>query len=387
MNSLPIESRTPINSESQITFCNSPIHLRIQNDSQDTSILSAKVYLWVWNGSQNKVLGKPNFTLEKKKVSADDDYVNFNIADLVKSFLITPSNALNTNQPSFAYNQLTNPTITGQGVFWQIVADVTSTAGTVQKNYTTAFATLGYNWNYEQNAIYSYGIAPNPANKWYNPLIHNYISQSFNLNRSVSEATSANMINVQQITPPDSWKRCSRDPFLVVFLNKLGLWEMFTPNGKATISTKIESDTSNRVFRDPLMIDNSITHSKLRDNLDITQQYIINTGSLTEEMVSIVEQLIYSPKVYLIKFAGDIETSPTTGITVDSTYVTADDSNITVDNQGVTNELLGFYKTHYQIPVIITDSDFVRKTRVNDRNAIDYNIKFEETNNKINNIR
>jgi hypothetical protein len=195
------------------------------------------------------------------------------------------------------------------------------------------------------------------------------------------------MINVQQITPPNNWKRCSRDPYLVVFLNKLGLWEMFTPNGKATISTKLDSDTSNRVFRDPLMVDNSFTHSKLRDNLLVTQQYTINTGSLTEEMVSIVEQLIYSPKVYLIKFAGDIENNPTTGITVDSTYVTADDTNITVDNQGIANELLGFYKTHYQIPVVVTDSDFTKKTRVNDRNAIDYNIKFEETNNKINNIR
>jgi len=282
---------------------------------------------------------------------------------------------------------LTNPAITGQGVFWQIVADVTSGEETIRKNYTTAFATLGYNWNYEQNAVYSYGIAPNPANRWYNPLIHNYISQSFNLTRTVSEATTANMINVQQITPPNNWKRCSRDPYLVVFLNKLGLWEMFTPNGKATISTKLDSDTSNRVFRDPLMVDNSFTHSKLRDNLLVTQQYTINTGSLTEEMVSIVEQLIYSPKVYLIKFAGDIENNPTTGITVDSTYVTADDTNITVDNQGIANELLGFYKTHYQIPVVVTDSDFTKKTRVNDRNAIDYNIKFEETNNKINNIR
>lgn len=238
MNSLPIESRTPVNNSNQITFCNSPIHLRIQNDSKDTSIQSAVVYLWVWNGEQNKVLGKPNFTLKKDKVSADDYYINFQVADLIKSFLITPSNALNTNQPTFAYNQLTSPAITGQGVFWQIVADVTSTAGTVRKNYTTSFATLGYNWNYEQNSIYEYGINPNPANRWYNSLIHNYISQSFNLTRTVSEATSANMINVQQITPPSEWIRCSRDPYLIVFLNKLGLWEMFTPNGRLQYQLK-----------------------------------------------------------------------------------------------------------------------------------------------------
>lgn len=387
MNSLPIESRTIINTESQITFCNSPIHLRIQNEAKDNTIQSVIVYLWVWNGEQDKELGKPNFTLKKDKVSADDNYINFQVADLIRSFLITPSNAVNTNQPTFAYNQLSNPAITGQGVFWQIVADVASTAGTVRRNYTTSFATLGYIWNYEQNSIYTYGIAPNPANRWYNPKVHNYISQSFNLTRTVSEATTANMINVLDVTPPSAWTRCARDPYLIVFLNKLGLWEMFTPNGKVTISDKIDSDTSNRVFRDPLMIDNSYTHSKLKDNLEVTQQYIVNTGSLTEDMVSIVEQLIYSRKVYLIKFAGDVHTTPTLGITVDSTYITADDTNVTVDSDTVSNEYLGLYKTHYQIPVIITDSDFTRKTRLNDRNAIDYNIKFEETNNKINNIR
>jgi hypothetical protein len=37
------------------------------------------------------------------------------------SYLINPQTLLNTNQPTFAYNELSNPVITGQGVFWQVI--------------------------------------------------------------------------------------------------------------------------------------------------------------------------------------------------------------------------------------------------------------------------
>jgi len=104
-------------------------------------------------------------------------------------------------------------------------------------------------------------------------------------------------------------------------------------------------------------------------------------------MNSIIEELFYSPKVFLIKFKGDTETTTTVGITIESTLVTIDSTEITIDSQTVTAEYLGMLKTFQQIPVIVTDSDFQRKTRVNDKINIDYNLKFEETNNKINQIR
>ena len=66
-------TRTNINNANQISFCNSPIHLRLQNTAQDNTILSATVYLWIWNGAQNKILGDPNHTLVKSKVSVSDD--------------------------------------------------------------------------------------------------------------------------------------------------------------------------------------------------------------------------------------------------------------------------------------------------------------------------
>jgi len=391
---LPTGDRTLIDSEAQITFCTSPIHIRLQNSIADSSIEDATIYLWVWNGDQNATLGKPSQTYFKKKVSASDNYINFQVQDQIRAFLENPTNSPNVNQPAFAYNELTPPAITGQGVFWQIVTDITSTAGTVRNNYETNFATLGYRWNYEQNTIGSNGIAPGgslgfikPADRYYNPNIHDYFTQTFKLTNTVALATTANMINYISVNPPAAWLRSTRDATLIVFINKLGLWELFTPHGKFTASGKIDSNMANKSYRDPANVDNTYTHSKLRIQLDVLQSYIINTGSLNESMVQIVEELIYSPKVYLIKFDGDVQETSTVGITIDSTFITIDDTNITIDSQTITTESLGLFKTHQQIPVNITDSDFQRKTRVNDKNAIDYNIKFEETTNKILDIR
>ena len=391
---LEVADRSNITTAAKITFANSPIHLRINNVAADTTIQSVVAYLWIWNGNQNKALTTPNATLSKSKISVSDDYINFEVADIIKAYLINPLNALNTNQPTFAYNELTNPAITGQGVFWQVIADVTSTGGVERIVYPTRFATLGYRWNYEQNLVGNNANSPDGAggfletvNKWYNPSIHNYISQAFNLSTTVGTATTANMVTVSDVVPDSQWTRCSREPMLIVFLNKLGLWEMFTTHGKVSIKNKIESKTSSRSFRDPSQIDNSYTHSRIREVTESLQTYSINTGALTEDMNSTIEQIIYSPKVYLIKFKGDKQTTATIGITIDSTYVTVDDTTITIDSETVEDDGTGFFKTHQQIPVTVTNSDFGKKTRLNDKNQIDYTIEFEETTSKILSVR
>lgn len=384
---LDVGSRTDIANDTDITYCNSPVHLRLTNALQDSSIEYAYVYVWIWNGAQNKTLAAPNHTLYKAKVSASDTYLNFEISELIKSFLISPSNAPNTNQPNFSYNQFENPAITGQGVFWQIQADITSAGVTTRFNYRTSFATLGYRWANEQTANDFYTVDIPSLDRWYNPKIHNYITQDFDLTTTVATATTGNLITVNDVTPPSQWSRVSRDPYLIVYLNRIGLWEMFTPHGKVSKAAKIDKTTNNVNYRDPSRIDNSYTHSKLNDNLDITETYTINTGSLTEDMVNQVEQIVYSPKVYIVRFVGDVNITTTVGLTIDNTFITIDDLNTTIDGLSVTSELLAKYKTHEQIPVILTDTDFTIKNRVNDKNEIHYNLKFEATTNKINDIR
>ena len=274
------------------------------------------------------------------------------------------------------------------------MADVTSDAGTVRYNFETNFATLGYRWNYEQNSLSNNKLEPNgstgflgPVNHWYGSNISQYFSQAFNLGNSIATATTANMITRTAITPPAAFVRGALDACLIIYINKLGLWEIFTPHGKIVVSSPIESTERGRAYRDPSRVDNTYQHSKTRDILSVTQEYLINTGSLTEDMINSVEQIIYSPKVYLIKFNGSIQETSTVGITIDSTLVTIDNTNITVDSVTIANEYIGNYKQFEQIPVIIKESNFTRKNRVNDKNEINYNIKFEETNSKLLDIR
>jgi hypothetical protein len=381
---------TAISTPEQITFCNSPINISLEQ----SGILSAYVYLYIWNGSLNQTLTTPNVTLFKEKVSANDNYIHFEVSDYIRSFLVAPPNALNTSQPNFVYNELTNPTITGQGCFWQIVADVTTASGTTQYNYNTNFATLGYKWNYEQTLFNTTNIETGGSlgftgtyNKYYNPRIHNYISQSFNLTLPLGATTSANIISLTGVTPPAEYLRCTQDSYLIVYLNKVGLFEMFTPHGKVSVTTKIESETTNRNYRNPAYVDNNFMHSEKRVINNVVQSYAINTGLLRPDMVAQVEEIIYSPKVYLIQFKGDLNLTTTEGVTIDNTYITIDDLNTTIDGLSVTDEYLAFFKTHRQIPVTVTNSDFERKVRLNNRNAIDFTINFKETNSKINNIR
>jgi hypothetical protein len=376
---LPIEERTAIDNASKIKFCNSPIFIR------ETGCERFLINLYVWTGALNAVVAVPTVTLEKSKVSQNDSYISVEISDLIKPYI----------DPKFAYNRAALPAITTQGVFVQAQILKFDSEGNFTETFTPSyFVTLGYLWNYEQNLLGSNGVQNYGAdgflrvvNKYYNPQISNYFEQTFNFGLDVAVANTENIINYNPITPPVGFTRCSLDPCLIVFLNKLGLWESFTPFGKFTASTKIDRTDSNISHRDPSQVDNTFIHSKLLNNIEVLQSYVINTGSLTEEMNSIIEELIYSPKVYLIKFLGDTETTTTVGITIDSTLVTIDSTDITIDSQTITAEYLGQLKTHKQIPVVVADSDYQRKTRVNDKINIDYNIKFEETNNKINAIR
>lgn len=373
---LPVINRTAIDAASKIKFCNSPLFLRHTIIGLETSI---KVSLFIWEGLQNKPLSIANITLNKAKVSQTDNYISIEISDLIKPYI----------KPNFAYNRAALPAITNQGVFLQAVIETNLGIKTFTQ---TNFVTLGYRWNYEQNIVGDNGVQSGGASgfigsvdKFFNPKIANYFFQDFDFTKTVANGTTANIVKYNAVTPTKL--RCTQDPSLIIFINKLGLWESFTPHGKFTASSSIKRSDANVSHRDPSQVDNTFTHSRVNNALEVKQSYLINTGSLDENTTPLIEELIYSPKIYLIRFKGDLELVTTVGITIDSTLITIDNQIVTIDNQSVTAEYIGSFKTHQQIPVIITDEDFTRKTRLNDKIAIDYNLKFEETNNKINQIR
>ena len=73
------------------------------------------------------------------------------------------------------------------------------------------------------------------------------------------------------------------------------------------------------------------------------------------------------------------------GLTVDNNIVTVDNETITVDNDTITLADVGYYSTYLQVPVTCIDTDFVKKTTINDKRDISYFFKFKETASKVKN--
>lgn len=360
---------TPITSADRIDFVTSPKHINI---SHFGLFNTAIVKLYVWSGALTTTFLTPTVVLKKKKVSGNDNYISFEIGQYIKPHI----------NPTILFDS--GITSSNEGVFYQYEVQILrgETLITTQ-NSETRYATLGYNWDYEDENSFtdnrgSFGFEENSIPKYYDSRI-NYFKGTINYSGVYN---TADMILRSEDVPESAYVRCSKEPYLIMYLNKQGLWDYFTPNGKVVISNKINRETFNRRFRNPLTVNRQMEHSVVDYNIESKQTYTINTGHLKEEMGQLVEEILYSPKVYLIHFKGDIE-SVGGGITVDTTLYSADNTIITADNFALDT---GVYDSFKQIPVRVLDTDFTRKTRFNDKNKVNYNIKFEATYNKINNI-
>jgi len=173
---------------------------------------------------------------------------------------------------------------------------------------------------------------------------------------------------------------------LIAYVNRLGLWDTFTPFGKFVESIETKRDEFSSSFRDPLNVNSQIQHLKQTGAPRGVRKFQINTGLIDENNNYQIREILQSSKVYLVIFGDDVYQSIQAGITVDSTVVTVDNTTITVDSDVVTESNLGFYSKFTQIPVKNSTTNFLKKTRLNDKSSISYNLEFEETNNFINDI-
>jgi len=376
---------TTITTEDQIYLCGSPINLRIKNLAQDSTIQSVQCELYIWSGALNAPPSLASYTLVADKVSANDDYINFQIAEIIASHI---------NGTKFAWISGDNaPSIAGEGVFFQCKYQVTSATVEAPVTMVTNFATMGYRYDFEQvgevalssNKQPYLGLLPINYNRYYNGGIK-YFTRYFDFTKTLGTCTSENII-LSTVNTPATTKCQLGDKYLVVYINRLGLWDYFTPFGKAIKSVKLSSETNPRLYRNPNSINNSVNHSKNRQIETSDQSYVLNTGDLTELMTDQVEEVIYSPLVYLVEFTGEQYTVIQEGLTVDSTLVTVDSTIYTVDNETITHADLGYYSTFKQIPVTCSTDNFVKKTRLNDKAKINYDLSFDVTMGRINNLR
>lgn len=384
-----------INELSQIHFVGSPLHVSIP-----TGVISPGQYvvlfLWVWTGNITTPYngGKiHNFTFSAAPINDSDGYVIFEISEYIKGFI----------NPTIVYD--TYPLIGNEGAFFQYGYEIRTQAGVVTTTVIkpTSFATLGYNWSYENQDTFAWNngsfgkntstsitdtvpLTPdsgtiyrsysnNMVDKYYSPYIQ-YYQTKIKLNSDTS-----NGVIYRETLVPTNNIRCAKEPYLILYISKLGTWEYFTPNGKVSISTKVSRDKYQKAIKNPKMFNSEYDYSVTQKNISSSQSYVINTGYLTEAMGQLVEEIIYSPKVYLVKFENSLSLP---GLTADNMIISADNMIISVDRISGVDPL---YDSFTQIPVILTDSDFNRKTRFNDKGKINYNLKFDESNDKINNIR
>lgn len=386
-----------ITSLSQVAFANSPIIVRIDllNDypaflppEKDTK---AFLKLTTFDLSSPGVRTNVNvYNLEKNRVSSNDKYVSFDISGFLKTNLVRKPNLPNQDFPVLQYNNLAMPVVSGGCLFYELeywVTDgVATSVHTVKPNNV---ATLGYRWRNEKPPFYGsyagssegfdYAIAPQ---KRYNDDIPFYAKQEFDFTHGTN-VTSANFIKTTQVIPTVT--DCAKETMLIIFLNRLGLWEYITTFGKISIDTDISRSVSDKSFRDNFNVNPDVSHSDNVKVQQVQQSYTVNTGILHESMNQLIEELIYSQKVYLVRFYGDKYTTAQIGVTVDSETITVDNETITVDSETVTLDDVGYFSTYTQVPVTITDSNFVKKTQINDRRDISYFIKFKETASKIKN--
>lgn len=375
-------SPTIISTEDQIYLAGSPINFRVYNLAQDSSLQKATISLYIWSGDLDTPPTTPNYILNGLKVSDKDNYINFQISELILAEI---------NNTRFVWNSGANaPMIRGEGVFFQMEYQVDSEA--MQQGLSN-FATQGYRYDYEQVGDIAgsldkqpyLGLTPISYDRNYNCNIK-YFKREFDLTKTLSTCTSENIVKSTAYTPAKTEEQRG-DKYLIVYLNRHGLFDYFTPFGKVVKSTKIDSDTTAKLYRNPKSINTSVMHSKKRGINASEQSISINTGYLSEGMVEQVEELIYSPLIYLINFSGAVYTTEQVGITVDSTTITVDSTLYTVDNTNITTNDIAYYSNYRQIAVTNENNDFEFKTRLNDRNKINYDLNFDITTDRINNVR
>jgi len=376
---------TDINTKNNFFFAESPIHFNFYNENSDINIQKVNVEVYIWRGFQESDLpSTPSLVFnDVKKVSPIDNYIALEFHNEIKSY-ITSSN-LNKNNPQWAYNTTDNSTTAGEGVYFHIVYRVDSES---VKQLGTYFATIGYRYDFEQRGgLYPSYIDNGTVRKYANHI--RYDKHSFNLLTTVSTSYSGVGVDgmiIKETVDPIVRETQTGVSCLIAYVNKLGYWDTFTPFGKFIETIETKRDNFSNSYRNPLNVDSQIQHLKSQGLAKSTRKFSINTGLLNELNNYQVQEIIQSPKTYLVIFSDVLYTTEDIGITVDNNIVTVDNTEITVDSVAITLSDIGYYSSFVQIPVINTNNNFIRKTKLNDKSSINYNLEFEQTNNYINDI-
>ena len=331
---------------------NSPFYQRLQYTAG--AFTHIRVKIWYWQGGLMQPFDdetEANVVLYKEKINPSDNAILFEIADYVKGgfspeFIYTTSGDGTSNNAVFfkyEYDIINNP------------LNLTNVSPIVTGSSNTFLGTQGWNWNWEGNGYnppgksFGFSEATLPTKKY--GVNMRFVKPTLDLGQEYSEY----VLLYSSYNPPTIQLVCAKEPWLIVYLNKDGFWDYFTPTGKVSISNPFKKEKYTRGFSRPDLFNNRVNHQIVQYNNEVGTEITVNTGIIKEKEGQYIEEILYSPKVYLIEFKETLTS--------------------------------GYYNNFLQRAVIVEDSDFGRKTRLNDKSKISYNIKFKETTNKIRNVR
>ena len=209
------------------------------------SFINVEVY--IWRGRQVNVPTVPQVVFNNlRRVSPGDNYIAIELSNEIRSY-ITSSN-LNQNNPQWAYNATESPTTSGEGVYFQILYKSSISAQVLQLG--TFFATTGYRYSFEQKGGYYTTFQDAETFRKYARSI-NYDRNVINLSTVVATSqsgTGANGMIKQDVIDPAIRNQQTGVKCILAYVNRLGLWDTFTPFGKFVENSRLNVTNLRHLF-------------------------------------------------------------------------------------------------------------------------------------------
>jgi len=115
-------------------------------------------------------------------------------------------------------------------------------------------------------------------------------------------------------------RQCATKGIRFMFMNRFGGWNILTTTGYTRQSKTYTRDVVNSVRENYFTASGALeltaspdTHGKKMPVTDIAEQYVANTGAISDAEGELVQELLRSPQAYALRFAID-------GMSSDSTY-------------------------------------------------------------------
>lgn len=334
----------PVTSANQFIGVLSPFYVVAQYNTNNWN--NIRLDLWIWKGDYTSATSSdPNFVFKKERI--DNDNIELNIANYVADTIdpvFNPFNATGNNSDnSFFYYELR---------YFQDNTLVHTTqsnllVGCLGWRYDYQFFNLTQNVGGEYfpdgkaNSEFGYFNLNSKLNYFKYPqqaLVNNdrvwYTNAEFPL-------TNSNNATLYVGTADELESVCLPQNYSIGFINKSGNWDLFPITGKVSISTSKESTTYNRGFRQKTDLTQRYQNSVMEIASFNKVTYTVNTGRISPQLSNYLESILYSPRIFIVD-----------------------------------------YDTNLAFPVKLSDTNYTRKNKINDRNNINHTLVFEGNNSK-----